>query len=253
MDCGCEQTGVVVSLALVKAREPNIKTVVKNLLNQSIKPDKIHIWISDHPFYLDEGFKEKITLNYPRVKIHFTENIGGARKFIPVLKKYWDNKEQIIILTDDDHIWHKDMISDVVKWHDKLDGVIATAGNFYKDKNPLNRRKLWFHGDTITKPVRCDIISTGYGCLIKPKYFTEEIFNWKAYKHLGVPYDDEFWFNAMLAKNNVARFVVPTKSKRDKLEKHGIDMFKTKKSRECKVMITKQYKKIIMRTGRNGR
>lgn len=250
MNCGCDNSGVVVSLALVKAREPNIKNVIKNLLNQSIKPDKIHIWISYEPFYLDEGFEKEPDINCPRTTFDWTENIGGARKFIPVLKKYWDKPNQKIILTDDDHIWHKHMIRDVVKYADK--GVIATAGNFYRDKNPLNWRKQWFHGDTINKPVRCDIISTGYGCLIKPKYFTEEIFNWKAYKKFGVPYDDEFWFNAMLAKNGVHRWVVPTKTRRDKLEKRGVDMFKTKKSRQCKALITKEFKKIIMRTGRNG-
>lgn len=250
MGCGCEKTGVVVSLALVKAREPNIRKVIKNLMNQSIKPDKIHIWISNHSFYLDEGFKEMPKLDCPKAEFHWTENIGGARKFIPVLKKYWNNKEQIIILTDDDHIWHKHMIRDVVKYADKINGVLATAGNFYRDKHPLSWAKQWFHGDTITKPVRCDIISTGYGCLIKPKYFTKEIFDWKAYKKFGVPYDDEFWFNAMLARNVVHRWVVPTKARRNKLKKHGVDMFKTKKSRQCKAYITREFKKIIMRSGR---
>ena len=245
MGCGCKENGVVVSLVLVKARESNLKKVIRNLVNQSIKPDKIHVWISKEPFYMDDGFDEKPKLKCPRAKIHWTPNIGALRKFIPVLNKYWFNPEQIIILTDDDHIWYKDMIKDILKWK-KLKSVLSTAGNNYIDGNPNNWKKQWFHGNTIKNPRRCDIISTGYGCLIKPKFFSREIFDWEKYKDLGLPYDDEFWFNAMLAKNNILRFVVPTKQKRDKLEHHGVDMFKSKPSRQCKANITKEFKKIIM-------
>jgi len=251
-DCGCksESTGVVVSFALVKAREPNLPRVIKNLVNQSKKPDLIHVYISKEPFYLDKGFDKKPNLICPRMRIHLVENNGALRKFIPVLKKYWDKPNQKIILTDDDHIWHKDTIKNLLKWSDKLDGVISTAGNFYKDKNPDNWRKQWFHGDTIKKPTRCDVISTGYCCLIRPKYFTEEIFEWEKYKDLGVPYDDEFWFNYMLAKNNIKRWVIPVPKQRDKLSKYGVDMFKTQQSRQTKAKITKHYKSIIMKTGR---
>jgi len=240
---------VVVSFALVKAREKNLGKIIRNLNNQTKKPDEIHVYISKEPFYLDEGFDKKPTINCLRTKIHFVPNTGALRKFMPILRKYWNEPEQIIILTDDDHIWHDETIQTLLRWEKKLDGVIATAGNFYVNDNPNSWVKKWFHGDGLSKPVRCDIISTGYCCLIKPKYFTEEIFNWQQYDEYGVPYDDEFWFNLILAENNVARWVVPVKSKRTKLDHYGIDMFKSNKSRHTKAEITRNFKKIIMSTG----
>jgi len=240
------ERGVIVSLALIKAREPNIGKIIRSWTKQSVLPKKILIFISKKNFYLDDGFNYKPDIKCKRSNVFFVENTGALRKFLPALKMYWNKKNQKILLTDDDHVYYRDFIKDILKWEKNIDGVISGAGNLYRNSDPYNWDKKWFHGDTITKPTRCDIISTGYGCLIKPKYFTDEIFQWEQYRRWGVPYDDEFWFNYMLAKNNVKRYVVPIKTRRKKLEHFGVDMFRSKKSRQAKANVTKEFKKTIM-------
>lgn len=203
--------------------------------------------MSKEGFYLDKGFGEKIPkAPAENVEIHIVENNGALRKFLPILKMYWENKDQKIILTDDDHIWDNDVFEKIISYSNKLDGLISSAGNCYRDKDPNSWRKKWFHGDILTKPRKCHIISTGYACLIQPKYFNENIFKWEQYRKFGVPFDDEFWFNYMIASNDVIRWVVPVSCRRHKLDKGGVDMFRTNPSRNCKANITRAFKDIII-------
>jgi len=236
---------IIVSLVLIKAREKNLREVLNSLINQSLKPDMIYVWISKEPFYLDKGFDKKPNFKSPIVKIKFVENIGALRKIIPVLKEYWEEKETIIITTDDDHIWYKNFIKDLFNYQNKLNLPLSGRGIVFYNDDPNDWVGKRIHGGTIKKPMRADILCTGYGLTVRPKFFTEEIFDWKKYEKNGILYDDEFWLSGMLAKNNLKRFIVPMMSKQKNLQRGGAVMFTSSPSRNTKKQMTKIFKKII--------
>ena len=82
-------------------------------MKQTRLPDKICLYLSEEPYLLDDGFKDKKITNSELLKyindnsiidIKWVKNIGPYRKLLPLLKDKWD-EDCIIITIDDDTIY----------------------------------------------------------------------------------------------------------------------------------------------------
>jgi hypothetical protein len=102
-----------ISLTTIHNRIYGIMTTLRSLLNGTIWPDHIYIFVSRDPFLLDLGVTPEFIMSelkgklddimdlYPWISIIFTENIGPHRKLLPLLAKKW--REDCAIVTVDDH------------------------------------------------------------------------------------------------------------------------------------------------------
>ena len=151
---------IIISLTSYPARIKYVPTVINSLLNQSLKPYKIILWLSKNQFPNgNKGLpKNLIDLVDKGLTIEYNnENDGDIksyRKLIPTLKKYPNN---IIVTADDDIIYDKNWLEKLYKTHlkhpkdivahritkfeykKKAFKVIKGSKNYYKNPSFLNK------------------------------------------------------------------------------------------------------------------
>jgi len=211
---------IVTSTALIKSRVNNAITIVRDLMSGTLIPDKIYFFISEEPHNLDEGIKphEVPVIDNPRVEFIYTENIGSLRKIVPILKMYWDKPETKIILYDDDFGIPRDSLKNLIDYSTKHPShACSIAGNFYnvgRDRSKLTEqeKRLGRSGEfgwVLKQPQQVDLLSSGLGLLVKPKFFHSDILEWEKYnEEFGLNIADEEFINYCLAKQNTPRFMI---------------------------------------------
>lgn len=214
---------IITSTALIKSRINNAKRIVSDLMAGTKKPDKIYFFISELSHNIDDGVKprEIPVINNSKVEFIYTENIGSLRKIVPILKMYWNRKNTQIVLYDDDFGIPQNSLYNLVKFQQNINHrfyACGMAGNLYntgRDRSKLTEQEKRIGrsielGWILNKPKQVDMLSSGLGLLVKPKFFHNDILHWENYKEeFGVNISDEHFVNYMLAKNGTMRFVVP--------------------------------------------
>ncbi|MDR0305265.1 MAG: class I SAM-dependent methyltransferase [Chitinispirillales bacterium] len=168
------------------------------LLNQSIKPDKIVLWVADED-------KEKIPKLMKRLvekglEIRFCEDIKSYKKLIPALKTFPDSH---IITADDDVYYPQDWFEQLITEHRKNPKKIIChrAHGIKVDENHNTLQYLqWDFG----KHIQCcfeSIFPTGVGgILYPPNVFIKDITDVDLFMKLA-PKADDIWFWAMAVIN----------------------------------------------------
>lgn len=206
----------IVSIALCKKRLPKIKEVISHILQGSLVPNKIYIFVSEEPYFLDDGIKpEEIPpIKDPRVEFIFVKNIGRIRKIIPIMKMYFSQKNTKIILLDDDILVSKNLIQKLHDYSFKCKNSAVCVAGFTLLENPNDPMESVDNATLswgINEPKRVDIITSGRGTLIKPEFFeNKNIFN---FRNVSKKYDptitDEVFISKCLAENGITRMVIP--------------------------------------------
>jgi hypothetical protein len=102
---------VYVSIATISFRIHEIHEIICKFLSANVYPNHIYVMVSEDKFLLDQGVLREnlppsliaIVRAYPSlVSIVYTENIGPHRKLLPILKRYWEDPNAVIITFDDD-------------------------------------------------------------------------------------------------------------------------------------------------------
>ena len=105
---------IIVSLTSFPQRINIVVKTIKTLLNQTMKPDMIILWLAPEQFPNGENDlpKELLNLREYGLTIDWYKDIRSYKKIIPTLKKYPDS---IIITTDDDIYYTPDTIESLYK------------------------------------------------------------------------------------------------------------------------------------------
>lgn len=212
------------SVTSIIQNQSRLFKVLKSILNQSLKPDKIYIFLSENhwkfkhidgkEFLRVSGFYNKninfelsnFIDNNSLFEIRWVENTGPYRKLLPLLKEKKD-EDCVIITIDDDHIYNQDLIKNFIKKFDKFQCSVSNIGftlfdslehysnfDYSKQRNYLKINKFLYNF----------AVGAG-GVLYHPKFLPKETFD-DSYKNL-CPTADDVWFNIMRIKNNIDLFV----------------------------------------------
>jgi len=190
---------VFITLTTIHNRLHGIGSTIESLLEGEMLPTHIYVFLSEHPFLLDQGVQrsflhtsatQKLRMLYrkfPHISIIFTDNIGSHRKLLPLLERKW--MEDCAIVTVDDHlIYPKTMLSSLVHYDKAAGGNAVIARRSRRmglcSRTPpwtlspytRNKRGLWPE----TKPARIELLmlptGTG-GVLYRPWYFNPIVFD----------------------------------------------------------------------------
>lgn len=97
-----------ISLTTIHRRLDNVVLTVASILEGSVVPDHIYLFVSKDPFLLDHGVSEtqikeqvlgpllKRNITHVIFSVIYTENIGPHRKLLPLLSRMW-NEDCVII------------------------------------------------------------------------------------------------------------------------------------------------------------
>ena len=118
---------------LLNENEDGLKLVLKSLCEQTDSNYEVHFNIPDfynvtkEPYIIPDWLNS-YKLKYPNLKIFRTEDMGPPTKFVPTIQRL-KNDETIILVVDDDLVYHEEMVSQHRKYQEELiDSVIAYEG-----------------------------------------------------------------------------------------------------------------------------
>lgn len=131
---------IIVSLTSYDKRIRDVKYTIYSLLNQSLPPDKLILWLDEDSFPQREKNLPPDLLAFREfgLTIEWCENLRPYKKLIPALEKYPDD---IIVTADDDIFYQHDWLKILYEEHlNYPDCIIAhrvhrirldTLGNLY--------------------------------------------------------------------------------------------------------------------------
>lgn len=193
---------IIISLTTIPSRIDKVWLAIESLLRQYYKPNRIILWLAE------EEFKDrKLPLNLIKqqkrgLEIKYCENLKSHKKYYYALK---ENPEAIIITVDDDILYPKTLIKeliDVHKQHPKL-AVCNRAHRILFDEN--KNIKNYGDWDLLSPNFRGpshSLLQIGcLGVLYPPHSLNSEVLNKEKFMRL-CPTTDDLWLKVMLVLNN---------------------------------------------------
>ena len=224
------KTPVYISLTSIFENQDILLQTLQSIMKQTRLPDKLFLYLSEEPYLLDTGFKDKKITNSNLLKlindnsiinIKWVKNRGPYRKLLPLLKDKWD-EDCIIITIDDDTVYDAHLIENLINDYNEQKCVIGYRGftplfDKLENFNYLKRDKL--------QDLSLYNFFTGKGgILYKPEFFHKThdlIFNDKIYLdtcHVG----DDIWFYIVRVLNNVKGYLGNKKWQVRDLTRNGL-------------------------------
>jgi hypothetical protein len=196
--------GLIVSLTSFPERIDEIKYTIYSLLDQTVLPEKIILWLAESQFpYKENGLpNELLSLKKYGLDIRWCEDLKSYKKLIPAIKNFPD---YFIVTADDDLYYNREWLRKI--WFEHLrhpDEVICHLAKEIKFDNnnhvlPYKEWKLIFrscHSSFIYFPL------CGAGALFHRKYLSAQITNKGLFFEL-TPYADDIWFYFMIVLHNI--------------------------------------------------
>jgi FkbM family methyltransferase len=201
---------VVVTLSTVPSRlsdtkygDMGIKSCLKSLNEQSYSNYEIHFNIPYFSSYSGEKYEIPDWIKYyDKIKIFRVDDIGPATKVVPTIQRI-DDPETIIIVVDDDLVYHKDMIKEHSKNQSQRDYVfgydsLGTPSPVFNDKRDHFVISVPFE-------VEGKILQHYKTVSYKRRYFEDDFFA----KFVGKTKSDDILLSAYMKKQGITKMVMP--------------------------------------------
>ena len=216
-DCGINTSNrkesIIVSLTSFPERMYDISFCLYSLLNQSLKPDKVILWLADSQFPNKEKDIPEDVLNLKKngLTIKWCEDIRSYKKIIPALKEYPDS---FIVTADDDIFypenWLKDMWDAYQQYPNTLIASRVRKIEFNYDKT-LRRYTNWSFPDDFSISY-CNFSTNGAGTLFFPNSLSHLATDDSLFLELCPSCDDVWiWAMAVLNKTEITSIGNPLK------------------------------------------
>ena len=197
---------IIVSLTSYPGRIDTVNQTVESILNQSLKADKVILWLAPEQFPQKEKDlpKQLLTLRERGLIIDWYHDIKSYKKLIPTLKKY---PGALVITADDDNIYQPHWLEKLYKSYKKYPTDIQChrVTKFYYKHNAfhtISGGKDYYPGASFLNK----LVGLG-GVLYPPNCFYKDILDEDLMMRLAPTNDDQwFWIQGIL--NNVRVRVV---------------------------------------------
>ena len=191
-------TPIFISLTTTPKRIPKIFETLKSLLDQSVKVDKIYVCIpytfkrTGEPYQVPE-----LLLNLKSVEIVRCEDFGPGTKLLPILNIV--SPDDKIIYLDDDNIYPYTLVETLVKKSDQYPNSALCVAGLKVNFDTFETFKTVSKKDDFV-----DIVQGYGGVLVKPRFFSEKVYELNlAPKEARL--SDDFWFSCNLDVCGVKR------------------------------------------------
>lgn len=167
-----EKPQIVVSLTSFPKRFKYVKYSIYSLLNQTIRPDRIILYIDDTVSESDiQELSDLISLGVEIEKRPY--NIKPHKKYFFA---FLEHKNDIIITVDDDLMYDVCLVESLVKSYKKYPYAISAARVHkitFNSKHDVRQYNKWKSNVNDRKP-RMDLFATGVGGVLYPPYLLEK-------------------------------------------------------------------------------
>ncbi|WP_166258907.1 glycosyltransferase family A protein [Marinobacter salicampi] len=190
---GQPNPNIIVSLTSIAPRLKHVHFAVLSILNQSIKPKKVILWLGEHcKDAIPPRLKQLIG---PHFEIRFREDVGPHTKLIHSLSEFPDH---IIVTCDDDLMYPADWLERLMSAHQAFPSDIIghqCRTIQFRDNGSPKPYKQWV--DEAPGQSHDNTLPLGYGGVLYPVGSLPEITtNADLFRKLA-PKADDLWFKAV--------------------------------------------------------
>ncbi len=199
---------IIVSLTSYPQRMELMPRIISALNNQTVKPDKIVLYLAEEEF---NGCKDRVDesfLNKNNTTVRWVhDNFGPYKKFIYAFKEF---KNDIVVTVDDDVEYAATMLEDLLTGADKFpNAVIARRARLITSTDAGNMED-YENWHTIAEEVglfadipRFDLLAIGMGgVLYHPDRFSDEVCRTDLF-HMVCPDTDDLWLKLYQGLANI--------------------------------------------------
>lgn len=196
-------SNVIISLTSYPARIGTVHLTITTLLNQTVKPRKVILWLAKDQFPNEECNlpKKLLELRKNGLTIKFCDDLRPHKKYYYTMK---ENPDSYVITVDDDIFYPENLVEALMTTSEQYpDTVVCTWGHeFVPDENgDVFSADKWEHSEDGRYPSYF-LIPTGVGGVLYPPHcISDEVFNKEAIIKLCLNADD-LWLKAMGLLNN---------------------------------------------------
>lgn len=204
-------TNLVISLTTVPERlnldsESGLQLCIQELCEQNDDGYEVHFNIPHTYAITGEEYNipdwlTRYQLKYPHLKVFRVDDEGPPTKLLPTLRRV--DGETIILVVDDDLIYHRDMVTEHKKWQEVYpDSAIVYEGRgsdpYYEDI-----RDSWVL--CVTRVTEVHGLQHYKSASYKAKLFTEDFWNY----YVGKTLSDDILVGRYLRDSDIKMFSVP--------------------------------------------
>lgn len=205
------ESSIIVSLTSIPDRIYDIHFTLYSLLNQSLKPEKVILWLAKEQFPRKEKDIPKTVLGLKKngLVIKWCEDIKSFKKLIPSLREFPD---KYIVTADDDLYYPNNWLENIWKQHKKYPNTIISSRSrkiVFDENNEFCEYHQWKLSSHEEKPSYLNFPTNGAGTLFYPNSLSKEVFNQDLFLKICNSSDD-IWFWAMMILNKTKISVVET-------------------------------------------
>lgn len=194
---------IIISLTSFPARIKTVHQTIETLINQTYKPDKIILQLSEDEFPNKENDlpENLLKLGENGLIISWNKgNIKSYKKLIPTLKKY---PEDVIVTVDDDILYDNQWLEKLVSAYRKNPDYIHCHRAhlvLFDRKRKILPYKKWKQKISHVEQSYNNFFTGAGGVLYPPSSLHSDVFDEQKFKELA-PFADDIWFWAMAVLN----------------------------------------------------
>lgn len=202
---------VVVSLTTYPRRFDIVHLTIETLLNQTIKPDDIVLWLSKREVNIGMIPSKLVNLEKRGLTIKYVdENLKSYKKLIYALDEY---KNSLIITCDDDILYPSWFVEGLFNTYKQHPSCVVAYRCSYMVKSDSDKLAPYLSWKTpISKGPSFNLFPTGVGGILYPANILHtDFFKKDLFLDLS-PSSDDIWFKAMALLNGVKTVMVNCES-----------------------------------------
>ena len=193
---------LIVSLTSYPDRMYDIHYTIYSLFKQSLKPNKIILWLGEDQFPNRDKDLPKKVLEFIKhgLIIKYVKDLRSYTKLIPTLKEY---PNDLILTADDDIFYPQDWLEKLYNcWKNNKNYIIChRAHRILIKEEKIMPYSSWEKMLNINTPSFYNFLTGVGGVLYAPNVFYKDFFNEKLFMEL-TPQNDDIWFWAMAVLND---------------------------------------------------
>ncbi len=223
---------IIVTLTTIPSRIPNLHKTLGSLINQTVKPDEICIFVPRE--YKRFGIAQsalsdinaiisglKTDINIRAIEIE--EDYGPISKLLPIVDHLPNNPNDIIITVDDDTLYMPNNIEYMLCYSKSLpSSALGFCGWGYNFNNGIfNYELVYPHGNI--NYIRAAPVLEGYRSVLYKRSFFKDDFK-EFFRQIPQDsfYVDDVIISAYLSKHKVPRVVMPEFSGKNAMTSYDI-------------------------------
>lgn len=193
---------VIVSLTTIPSRVEKVYLCIEGLLRQTVKPDKIILWISKDEFKNIKLNRKLLKQKKRGLEIYYCDNLKAHKKYYYTIKNY---PNDITITVDDDVYYPENLVENLLEIY-KLypQCVICNAAHemTFKNNGEVQKYSNWNSlSPGLIKPSYI-LMAVGWGGVLYPPNCLSHNFLYKEeFKEICF-YNDDLWLKIMELLNN---------------------------------------------------